>query len=50
MLAGGSGEDETGGRLTAAGVDAVAACEEPGILLDVSHLGTASTDCHPVGP
>ncbi len=44
MLADGSGEDDTGGRLTAAGVDAVAACEESGIVLDVSHLGAACTD------
>jgi membrane dipeptidase len=44
MLADGSGEDGTGGRLTAAGVDAVAACEELGIVLDVSHLGAACTD------
>lgn len=44
MLADGSGEDDTGGRLTSAGVDAVAVCEELGILLDVSHLGAASTD------
>jgi membrane dipeptidase len=44
MLADGSGEDDTGGRLTAAGVDAVAACEALGIILDVSHLGAACTD------
>jgi len=44
MLADGSGEDDTGGRLTGAGIDAVAACEDLGILLDVSHLGAACTD------
>lgn len=44
MLADGSAEDDTGGRLTGAGVDAVAVCEELGIMLDVSHLGTTSTD------
>ncbi|WP_344162484.1 dipeptidase [Kribbella yunnanensis] len=44
MLADGSGEDGTGSRLTGAGIDAVAACESLGIMLDVSHLGAASTD------
>ncbi|GAA2799781.1 hypothetical protein GCM10010522_16920 [Kribbella solani] len=44
MLADGSAEDDAGGRLTRAGVDAVAACEEIGIMLDVSHLGASSTD------
>jgi membrane dipeptidase len=44
MLADGSAEDDTGGRLTKAGVDAVAECERLGIMLDVSHLGVASTD------
>ena len=44
MLADGSAEDEAGGRLTHAGVDAVRVCEELGIILDVSHLGAASTD------
>lgn len=43
-LADGSGEDDTGGRLTRAGVEAVAVCEELGILLDVSHLGAHCTD------
>ncbi|WP_326836954.1 membrane dipeptidase [Amycolatopsis rhabdoformis] len=44
MLADGSAEDATGSRLTGAGVEAVAACEELGILLDLSHLGATSTD------
>jgi membrane dipeptidase len=44
MLADGSAEDDAGSRLTNAGVDAVAACEELGIMLDVSHLGATSTD------
>lgn len=44
LLADGSGEDETGGRLTGAGVEAVAACEDLGIVLDVSHLSAACTD------
>ncbi|GAB2604919.1 dipeptidase [Kribbella endophytica] len=44
MLADGSGEDRTGSRLTGAGIDAVAACESLGIMLDVSHLGASSTD------
>jgi membrane dipeptidase len=44
MLADGSAEDATGGRLTSAGVAAVAACEALGIVLDVSHLGAAGTD------
>ncbi|WP_033296355.1 dipeptidase [Amycolatopsis jejuensis] len=44
MLADGSAEDGAGGRLTASGVEAVAACEQLGIMLDVSHLGAASTD------
>ncbi|WP_326837323.1 dipeptidase [Amycolatopsis rhabdoformis] len=44
MLADGSAENDTGGRLTSAGVDAVAECERLGIVLDVSHLGAASTD------
>ncbi len=43
-LADGSGEDAAGGRLTRAGVEAVAYCEELGILLDVSHLGAAGVD------
>jgi membrane dipeptidase len=44
MLADGSAEDATGGRLTRAGVQAVAICEGLGIMLDVSHLGAACTD------
>jgi membrane dipeptidase len=44
MLADGSAEDGTGGRLTEAGIEAVAICEALGILLDVSHLGAACTD------
>ncbi|HEX4253319.1 MAG TPA: membrane dipeptidase [Pseudonocardia sp.] len=43
-LADGSAEDATGGRLTSAGVAAVAACESRGIMLDVPHLGAACTD------
>jgi membrane dipeptidase len=44
MLADGSAEDGTGGRLTDAGIEAVAICEALGIALDVSHLGAACTD------
>lgn len=44
MLADGSAEDSTGGRLTRAGVEAVDTCEALGIMLDVSHLGATSTD------
>jgi membrane dipeptidase len=44
MLADGSVEDAAGGRLTGAGIEAVAVCEGLGIMLDVSHLGAASTD------
>ncbi|MBB5823482.1 membrane dipeptidase [Streptosporangium becharense] len=40
-LADGSGEDATGGRLTAAGVAALAVMERLGMLFDVSHLGAA---------
>ena len=43
-LADGSGEDATGGRLTRAGVAAVAEMERLGILFDVSHLGAAGVD------
>ncbi|HET9666020.1 MAG TPA: membrane dipeptidase [Desertimonas sp.] len=43
-LADGSGEDGTGGRLTRAGVAAVAEMERLGILFDVSHLGAASVE------
>jgi membrane dipeptidase len=44
MLADGSAEDATRSRLTEAGVEAVAACESLGIILDVSHLGATCTD------
>ncbi|WP_062429534.1 dipeptidase [Herbidospora daliensis] len=40
-LADGSGEDATGSRLTAAGVEALATMEELGIVFDVSHLGAS---------
>ncbi|HET6856219.1 MAG TPA: membrane dipeptidase [Streptomyces sp.] len=40
-LADGSGEDATGSRLTAAGVEALAELERLGIIFDVSHLGAA---------
>ncbi|MEV4677202.1 MULTISPECIES: dipeptidase [Actinomadura] len=40
-LADGSGEDATGSRLTAAGVDALAELERLGVVFDVSHLGAA---------
>lgn len=43
-LADGSGEDTAGSRLTRAGVAAVAAMEELGLLLDVSHLGATGVD------
>jgi membrane dipeptidase len=43
-LADGSGEDSTGGRLTRAGVAALAEMERLGILFDVSHLGAAGVD------
>lgn len=41
MMADGIGERDTGGRLTSLGVDAVAAMEELGIVVDVSHLSEA---------
>jgi membrane dipeptidase len=44
LLADGSGEDPAGSRLTRAGVEAVAAMEELGLLLDVSHLGAVGVD------
>ena len=44
MLADGSAEDATGSGLTRAGIDAVATCEQLGIMLDVSHLGATCTD------
>jgi membrane dipeptidase len=43
-LADGSGEDATGGRLTRAGVAALAEMERLGIIFDVSHLGAAGVD------
>ncbi len=43
-LADGSGEDGTGGRLTRAGVAALAEMERLGMLLDVSHLGAAGVE------
>jgi membrane dipeptidase len=43
-LADGSAEDDAGARLTRAGIEAVALCEELGVLLDVSHLSAAGTD------
>lgn len=42
-LADGSAEDDTGGRLTRAGVRAVALMSELGMLLDVSHLSLEGT-------
>jgi membrane dipeptidase len=44
LLAEGSADEETGSRLPAAGVRAVAELEHLGILLDVSHLAAASVD------
>src|SRR5262245_14961962 len=44
MLADGSGEDATGGRLTRAGVAALAEMERLGMLFDVSHLGAAGVE------
>lgn len=43
-LGDGSGENDTGGRLTRAGVKVLAEMERLGILMDVSHLGVASTE------
>lgn len=43
-LADGSGEDGTRGRLTRAGVAAVAEMERLGMLFDVSHLGAAGVE------
>lgn len=43
-LADGSGEDATGGRLTRAGIAALAEMERLGILFDVSHLGAAGVE------
>jgi membrane dipeptidase len=44
LLADGSAEDETGSRLTEAGVEAVKLMESLGMLVDVSHLNMAGTD------
>jgi membrane dipeptidase len=44
LLAEGSADEETGSRLPAAGVRAVAELERLGILLDVSHLAAPSVD------
>jgi membrane dipeptidase len=44
LLADGSGEDGTGGRLTRAGVAAVREMESLGIIVDVSHLSAAGTE------
>lgn len=43
-LADGSGENDTGGRLTRTGRAALAEMERLGILMDVSHLGLAGTE------
>lgn len=43
-LADGSAEDQTGGRLTNAGVRALAEMERLGMLFDVSHLGAAGVE------
>src|SRR5215470_17872835 len=43
-LGDGSGENGTGGRLTRSGVKVLAEMERLGILMDVSHLGIASTE------
>lgn len=42
-LADGSGEQDTGGRLTKAGVASLRLMEELGIVMDVSHLSVAGT-------
>src|SRR5262245_26598388 len=44
LLAEGSADEETGSRLPAAGVKAVAELERLGIILDVSHLAAPSVD------
>ena len=44
MLADGSAEDNAGGRLTTAGVDALALMESLGIVMDVSHLSAVGVD------
>ncbi len=43
-LADGSGEDDTGSRLTKAGVEAVSLLEELGVLIDVSHVGRSGVE------
>ena len=43
-LADGSAEDDSGGRLTRAGVAVFKEMERLGILMDVSHLGAAGTE------
>jgi membrane dipeptidase len=43
QLGDGSGEDDAGSRLTAAGIAAVALLEELGVVVDVSHLSAAGT-------
>ncbi|GAA3128138.1 dipeptidase [Planomonospora alba] len=43
-LADGSGEDATGSRLTAAGVEAVREMERLGVVFDVSHLGASGVE------
>lgn len=43
-LADGSGEDQTGGRLTRPGAAALAEMERLGLLYDVSHLGIAGVE------
>jgi len=44
QLADGSGEDGTGGRLTRAGIEALAIMQSLGMVLDISHLGAAGVD------
>lgn len=44
LLADGSSEDETDGRLTVAGVEAFELMEALGMVVDVSHLNMAGTD------
>jgi membrane dipeptidase len=43
-LGDGSGENDTGGRLTRTGVGVLSEMERLGILMDVSHLGIAGTE------
>ncbi|MEU4405383.1 membrane dipeptidase [Streptosporangium sp. NPDC023963] len=43
-LADGSGEDATGSRLTAAGVETVREMERLGMIFDVSHLGASGVE------